>query len=363
VNITVVGAGIVGCAIAHELASRGAQVRVVDPRGTGQGATRASAGMLAPQIEGHAAALLRLGVRSLDLYDTFIARIRADSPLPFEYDRSGSLQVAVDEAEAEPLRETAERLAASGVRHERLDARAAQRFEPALSSRVTEALFIPVHGYVTASALTLAMADACARRGVGFTTAAVTGIRPTAEGVEVSTPDEVMGADAVVLAAGSWSASAWRDRASPPVKPIRGQLLHLRAGARAASRIVWGSACYLVPWEDGSVLVGATVEDVGFDERATVCGVRRLLEGATSVLPTLSGAAFEDVRVGLRPMTPDELPIIGPSSTMRGVFYATGHYRNGVLLTPITAALIAGLVMDGTEGEELTLTRPNRFGL
>jgi glycine oxidase len=363
VNITVVGAGIVGCAIAHELASRGAQVRVVDPRGTGQGATRASAGMLAPHIEGHSAPLLRLCVSSLDLWDGFIAGIRADSPLPFEYDRSGSLQVAFDEAEAAPLRETAHHLGTSQIRHELLDAHAAQQLEPALSSRVATALLIPVHGFVMASALTLAMADASIRRGVRFTTAPVTSMRPTTQGVEVTTPDEVIGSDVVVLAAGSWSASAWRDRVSPPVKPIRGQLVHLQAGARAASRIVWANACYLVPWEDGSVLVGATVEDVGFDERATVSGVARLLDGAASVLPRLANATFHDVRVGLRPMTPDELPIIGRSSSMRGVFYATGHYRNGVLLTPITAAMIADLVMGGAERPELTLTRPDRFGL
>jgi glycine/D-amino acid oxidase-like deaminating enzyme len=207
------------------------------------------------------------------------------------------------------------------------------------------------------------LADASVRRGVRFTTAAVTSLRPSGDGVEVTAGDETIGSDAVIIAAGSWSASAWRDHVSPPVKPIRGQLVHLRGHDRAASRIVWGSACYLVPWEDGSVLVGATVEDVGFDERATASGVRRLLEGAITVLPRLADATFHDVRVGLRPMTPDELPIIGRSSTMRGVFYATGHYRNGVLLTPVTAGMIADLVVSGREPAELALTRPERFGL
>ena len=362
-NITVVGAGIVGCAIAHELASRGARVHVVDPRGTGQGATRASAGMLAPHIEGHAAALLRLGVCSLDLYDAFIARVRADSPLPFEYDRSGSLQVAFNDHEIAALREIATRLTTSGIRHELLDGQAARRLEPALSAAVVAALFIPAHGFVTTSALTLALADAAVRRGVRFTTAAVTSMRETTQGVEVTTPGDVIGGDAVVLAAGSWSASAWRDRVTPPVRPIRGQLVHLRADARATSRIVWGSACYLVPWEDGSVLVGATVEDVGFDERATVSGVRRLLDGAATVLPRLAEATFHDVRVGLRPMTPDELPIIGRASAHRGILYATGHYRNGVLLAPLTAVAVAELLLTGKEPPELALTRPARFGL
>jgi glycine/D-amino acid oxidase-like deaminating enzyme len=127
--------------------------------------------------------------------------------------------------------------------------------------------------------------------------------------------------------------------------------------------VIWGEHCYLVPWEDGSVLVGATSEDVGFDERATTAGVGMLLDRGTELLPELTAAFFDDVRVGLRPATPDELPIIGPSSTMRGVFYATGHYRNGVLLAPLTALAIADLVLEGRERPELVLVHPARFGL
>jgi glycine oxidase len=147
------------------------------------------------------------------------------------------------------------------------------------------------------------------------------------------------------------------------VKPIRGQLLHLRAPSRVAPRILWGSSCYVVPWHNGTIIVGATVEDAGFDERPTADGVRHLLNAAQQLVPSIGTAVFEDVRVGLRPKTPDELPIIGPSSTMRHVFHATGHYRNGILLTPLTADLIADLVLDGREHGELALTTPSRFGL
>jgi glycine/D-amino acid oxidase-like deaminating enzyme len=147
------------------------------------------------------------------------------------------------------------------------------------------------------------------------------------------------------------------------VKPIRGQLVQLKAATRAASRVIWGSQCYMVPWLDGSVLIGATVEDAGFDEASTAAGVAALLAAGMRVLPALGTAAFEAVRVGLRPMTADELPAIGRSSTMRNVFYATGHYRNGVLLAPLTALLIADLVMDGRERPELALVRPGRIGL
>jgi glycine/D-amino acid oxidase-like deaminating enzyme len=127
--------------------------------------------------------------------------------------------------------------------------------------------------------------------------------------------------------------------------------------------VIWGTHCYIVPWHDGTILVGATVEDVGFDESATVAGVQQLLGAAVALLPPLEAAEFAGVRVGLRPATGDELPVIGHSSTMPGVIYATGHYRNGVLLTPLTALLVADLVTENRARTELALTRPDRLGL
>jgi glycine/D-amino acid oxidase-like deaminating enzyme len=139
--------------------------------------------------------------------------------------------------------------------------------------------------------------------------------------------------------------------------------VQVRLAEPAASRVVWGSRCYIVPWRDGTVLAGATVEDVGFDESSTAAAVRYLLDESARLIPALRGAAFEEVRVGLRPLTADELPAIGRSSTMPQVFYATGHYRNGVLLAPLTAGLIADLLLEGRERAELALVRPARLGL
>jgi glycine oxidase len=360
VTITVVGAGVVGCAVAHELADRGADVRLVDARGTGQGATRASAGMLAPHIEGHVAPLHALGVRSLEMYDGFVHRAAADSGQPIEYERAGSLQVARTDTEAAELCAMARAFTAAGVKHTLLDADGLRRAEPGVVDGAIRGLLIPDHGYVAAEALTRALAQAAARRGAEVITARVTAIEE-GESPRVVTAEGVLAGDAVVLAAGSWSGSV-AGHASV-VKPIRGQLLRLRVAARPASRVIWGSRCYLVPWRDGTVLAGATVEDVGFDERATDEGVRYLLEASAELLPALRGAAFEEVRVGLRPKTRDELPAVGPSSTMRNVFYATGHYRNGVLLAPLTARLVADLVLDGGKSPELALVRPDRLGL
>jgi glycine oxidase len=166
------------------------------------------------------------------------------------------------------------------------------------------------------------------------------------------------------MAAGSWSGGIPMPPAAPiPVRPVRGQLLQLRFDSSPLTRIVWGSAAYLVPWTDGDMLVGATVEDAGFDERVTAGGVAQLLDAAAALLPAASSAGFVEARAGLRPGTSDQLPIVGRSSTMRGVYYATGHYRNGVLLAPLTATLIADLVLEGRERDELALMRPDRFGL
>lgn len=358
-KITVVGAGIVGCAIAHELASRGVRVHLVDSRGVGRGATRASAGILAPHIEGHIPELRDLAARSLAMYDEFVRRIEHDSRRTIEYRRSGTLQVALDESEAAALSASARALAATGVQCTALDGDAARRLEPALPDRVTAGLVLPAHGYVGPTPLMDALADAARACGVQMSVSAVTGIEGGTT-ARVTTEHETIESDGVVVATGSWPVPP-RVADAPRVTPIRGQLVQLRSERAVASRVLWGQACYVVPWTDGTVLVGATVEDVGFDERSTAEGVRGLLNAATALVPSLGHAQFEEVRVGLRPKAVDELPIIGRSESMARVFFALGHYRNGVLLAPLTASLMADLVIDQRERAELSLVRPGRL--
>jgi glycine oxidase len=300
-------------------------------------------------------------VNSLALYDGFIARVSADSQQAIEYARSGSLHVAKNEAAAMELAIAARKLAHEGVAHELMPAREARRLEPGLSPRIMSALLLPMHGYVRAAELTSALANAAVRRGAEIITAAVEEICARERGIAVRTTAATFESDAVILAAGSWSGRV--APLEPPVRPVRGQLLHLQFNAPPLSRVVWGTDCYLVPWRNGALLVGATVEEAGFDETATAAGVARLLEASADILTDVPHARFETVRVGLRPGTPDELPLIGASSTMPRVYYATGHYRNGVLLSPLTAKLVADLVMDGTRDPDLELVRPDRFGL
>lgn len=362
-QVAIVGAGIIGYAVAHELATRGAHVQLFDPRGSGQGATRASAGILAPHVEGHTSELLHLARCSLDRYDAFVQQVTAQSRRSIEYRRLGTLQVARTEEEERTLEETSRALTRRVATHICLDGEGVRRLEPSLAADVRAGLLVAEHGYVGVATLMAALEEATRKQGVALERSAVDRIEVTDSPI-VHAGRQQVAVDAVVLAAGSWSGRVpIAHLPAPPVRPVRGQLLQLRFANPPLTHIVWGSAAYLVPWTDGSLLVGATVEDVGFDDRVTAAGVHDLLDAASALLPPASAAGFVEARAGLRPATTDELPIVGRSSTMRGVYYATGHYRNGVLLAPLTASLLADLVLEGREHEELALMRPDRFAL
>jgi glycine oxidase len=361
-DVIVIGAGIIGCAIGRELARRGAAVRIFEARTVGAGATRASAGVLAPYIEAHdSAPLLALTVRSLGLYDAFVEAASAESGIAVEYRRCGTLEIAADPASGERLKRSAAHHGADVMRW--IDATTVRTLEPALTESVHGALHVARHGYVAVPALTDALVWAALRHGAQLEAGhRVTGVRTSGSGFSVLTEDgTTWTAGHVVVAAGSWSGMIGIAAAAPaPVHPIRGQLLHLRWDGRAPSHIIWGPDCYVVPWENGTVLVGATVEDVGFDERATAAGVHRLLTAVCELLPHAARASFSEVRSGLRPATADGLPYIGRSPNVPGVIYATGHYRNGILLAPLTALLIGDLVIDSREDPMLATVRPGR---
>jgi glycine oxidase len=363
----VIGAGVIGCAVAYELARRGASVELVDERPTGQGATQASAGILAPYIEAHKSSpLLPLTVRSLELFDEFIGRATADSGLDVEYRRTGTLDVALDAAELARLQRTAEVLAGRSVSAELLGPDAVRGQEPHLTEEAIGGLLISRHGFVAAGNLTHALVAAAARRGAHMMDSCrVRRIDTKSDEVVVETDRGTHRAHSVVLAAGCWSGTIDINGAARrvPVRPIRGQLLQLAWQGPVLRRVIWGGGCYLVPWDDGTVLVGATVEDAGFDERATVAGVRDLLDAACELVPRIWTAAFRGARVGLRPASPDGLPVIGASGRDAKVIYATGHYRNGVLLAPLTAKLVADAMLDRRTDALLDTVSPTRFGL
>ncbi len=358
-DAVVVGAGIIGAAIARELTRRGLRIAIVEGRGVASGATQAAAGVLAPYIEApDRGPLHQLTVRSLQMYDAFIADLASDTGQTIEYRRCGSIEVA-DSAEGAARLEAVAAIAASeGVESRWLDARETEALQPGLVAR-RGALLVDAHGYVAAAALTHTLIDAATTGGAAIVRERVTSIVAQAAGVDVHTTGQTLSAGAAVVAAGSWSEPLTAD--APPVRPIRGQLLRLAWTGEPLTRIIWADRCYMVPWISGTVLVGATVEDVGFDERTTADGVRRLIEAATDLLPATAQASFLEARAGLRPATPDGVPIIGRSRETPAIVYATGHYRNGILLAPLTAALVADLMTRDTSDPALALTSPGRF--
>jgi len=363
-DVAVIGAGVIGEAIAYELASRGASVTLLDARGVGLGATQASAGMLVPYLEGLGRPLLPLAVASLGMYDDFVARVSADSGVRVGYCRTGSLQVTTGSEPLNELQAMAAGAKAAGLECELLGASAARIAEPLLAHDVSAALLIRSHGFVVAADLLEALSAGGVRRGVRVRVSArVARITYAGDHLEVCLDNGRLAAQHVVVAAGSWSGRVVIEGVPPlPVKPVRGQLLELAWDGVAPRRIVWNSRCYLVPSRAGTILVGATVEDAGFDERTTVGGVRDLLESACCLLPSLEQATFAGARVGLRPATEDEMPIIGRSVKLPGLVYATGHYRNGVLLAPLTARAVADLILDNRDDALLASAAPQRFG-
>jgi len=365
-DVIVVGAGVIGCAVAYELSRRGMAVQVADDRPTGMGATHASAGMLNPYIEaGDERPLLDLGARSLSLYDNFVRGVSAVSGHDVLYRRSGTLDVALHAPSMPRLVELADRLRARAVHADVLDSDAVRREEPHLNAAVAGGLLIAAQGFVSAAQLTRALAAAARALGVRF----LDGLRVhrlsgSGASICLETSRGPLYAGQVVVAAGSWAGQIGIDGAAVtvPVRPIRGQLVQLNWPGPPLRRVIWAEPCYVVPWDDGTVLVGATVEDAGFDERTTVSGIRGLLDAVSELLPQAAAAGFSGARAGLRPATPDELPIIGRSSVLPNVVLAVGHYRNGVLLAPLTAQLVASVLFDAGDDPLLELTRPQRFG-
>jgi glycine oxidase len=365
-RVLVVGAGVIGVAVAEALAAGGAEVTVIEMRSPGRGASQASAGVLAPYTEAHGkTTLLELCARSLDQFDQFLSTVRERSGRAVEYSRTGTIEVALTAAEAIPLQAAHAWLNNAGVASEWMNAAQLRSVEPAVSSSAVGGLLIGAHGFVQVSALVAALVQSARFGGATFKSPVeAVGIDPRKTHVDVRAGARSYQADHVVVAAGSWSRRV-RVAGQPalPVRPIRGQLLHLTwAGGAPPARIVWGSRCYTVPWADGSLLVGATVEDVGFDEASTVDGVRTLTDAVAELLPGSRAAAVGEVRVGLRPETPDGLPIIGPSAAAPNVTFATGHYRNGILLTPLTAELVSRYVLEGVIDPAMVATSPDRFG-
>ena len=346
-KVVVAGGGLIGCAVAWRLAQRGAQVTVVESSRPGTAASWAAAGMLAPLTEAHHVALRTLATDSIALFPKFVEELRDACGIDAELQLTGKLDVAFNDDEMTQARARYGSQLPDEVRE--LTAAEAMDFEPHLAPQVVGAIHSRSAGSVDNRKLTRAAWLAAAAAGVEFCNGAsvreVLCSRGAFEAVYLSTGERIE-ADALIVCAGAWSSSIRGLPLALPVFPVRGQMIALECVPSLVKRVLMTERCYIVPRSDGRVLIGSTVERVGFDARTTAGGIAYLLESAIQVVPMLADANVIETWAGLRPGTPDGLPILGADPRAPGVFYATGHFRNGILLAPITADMMARAVVD-----------------
>ncbi|MGH7046281.1 MAG: glycine oxidase ThiO [Stellaceae bacterium] len=364
----VIGAGVIGLGIAWRLAQGGCAVTVYERDTAGHGASWAAAGMLAAAVETEPGEepLLALTLESQRLWPDFAGELAAVSGMPVGYRDEGTIVVALNRDDAEQLRFNYEFQRGLGLSLEWVSGAEARRREPHLRPGITGAVLSPCDHQVDNRLVVRALAIAAQRAGVRLQEHCpvheieTTGGRATA----VVTARGREAADIVVLAAGAWSREIGGVPIAhrPPVRPIKGQMLALRMDPAAPllRHVVWLPNGYLVPRGDGRLIVGGTVEERGFDPSLTAGGLLALIEGAWRAVPAIEELPIAETWVGFRPGSRDDAPLLGPSGTP-GLVIATGHHRNGILLTPVTAAVIAAYVQHGRLPELALPFAPGRF--
>ncbi len=371
-DVVIVGAGLVGLGIAWRSAQAGLDVTLVDPA-PGGGASHAAGGMLAPVTEAHYGeeALLALNLRSSMSYPSFVAELEDLTGVSTGYRVCGTLAVGFDADDMAVLDELHAFQRSLDLEVDRLTSRECRRLEPQLAPAIRGGLLVPGDHQVDPRALARALLAATDRAGVSLRrerAAEILFADDTVRGVRMAGGDTITSA-AVVIAAGAWSGqlAGVPDDAIPTIRPVKGQILRLRARpahppvlSHTLRAIVRGAGCYLVPRIDGELVLGATVEEQGFDTTVTAGAAYELLRDARAALPSITELPLVETTAGLRPGSPDNAPLIGPSA-LPGLVVATGHYRNGVLLTPITAAAVADLLQTGQLPATVTPFSPQRF--
>ena len=375
VDIVVIGGGIIGLSFAYEAAAAGRSVLVVERRRCGSGATPVAAGMLAPVSEAEATlpGMVEFGLESSRLYPDFIAHTEADSGMKCGYRTEGTLSVAADRDQMEQLEHRAATHKELGLKADRLSAREVQQLEPGLSARIVGGLRTEIDCQVDPRALSAALVVAGSARGVVFANATeVTSVELDSNGavcgVSLRSNKESKGADSphnrinvrnLVLCAGAWTPELIPELSDLPLYPVKGQVIRLR-GDVAISHVVTSPDAYLVPRAGGELVVGASMEEQGFDDRPTAGVTMDLLGHAWRVLPSVYELEIAEINVGFRPTFPDHMPAIGPID-LPGAFVATGHYRNGILLAPATAKYLLAIMDTGEIPEVIAKFTPHRF--
>jgi glycine oxidase len=364
-QVVIIGGGVIGSSIAWRLAREGAAVTVLERGRLGKEASWASAGMIAPQAEAQAAGpFFQLCLRARDTFEATLEMLHADTDVDPEYDRTGILYLALNEAERSELEQRGQWQAGAGGIVEELTPAAARQMEPALSPKTIYALYMPLERRIENRKLTLAYAAAALGKGAMFVEGACTR-EVLAKGnrvVGVRTYDgRVFEADIVVNAAGAWSSEIQGVEDQIETYPVRGQIACFETRPGQLHSSVFSLGGYLVPRRDGRILAGSTMEEAGFDKSVTLAGLAKITLAAHEMVPALSDLPFREAWAGLRPATRDFLPVLGLSPTIPGFYYATGHFRSGILLSAITGEIIADLIHGRKPSIDLAPFLPNRF--
>ncbi|GAA2225786.1 glycine oxidase ThiO [Kitasatospora cystarginea] len=372
-DVLVIGGGVIGLGVAWRAAQRGFAVVVVDPA-HGGGAAQVAAGMLAPvtELQYGEEPLLRLGMASNERYAAFTAELSELTGLDTGYRRTGTLAVALDSDDREELRELHAFQQRLGLESHWLTGRECRRLEPMLAPGVRGGLQVTGDHQVDPRRLSTALVRACERAGAQLLPAEATELLVEGDrvaGVRLST-GELLRAERIVLAAGCRShlLPGLPEGVLPAIRPVKGQVLRLRIPrpyapflSRNVRAVVRGKHVYLVPRADGELVIGATTEEQGYDTTVTAGGVYELLRDAHELVPGLTELPLVETGAGLRPGSPDNAPLLGPTA-LPGLVAATGHYRNGVLLAPVTGDLLAEYLTTGTVPELAVPFSPSRFG-
>jgi glycine oxidase len=369
-NVAIIGAGIVGLAIAWRLAARGVSVQVFDRGAAGAGASHAAAGMLAACAEAEPGeeALVALGRESQARWPAFAAELLEVSGIDVELRPEGTLLLALTADDQARLSHQLVFQQKLGLPLQWISAAETRRREPHLAGKLAGAVFSPEDTQVDNRKLVGALRVAAEAAGASITeyraVSAISSRGGRVDGIVLADGSKVA-ADVVVLAAGAWSRSidGLDPQLRPPVRPIKGQMLALRTDPAAPllTHVVWAPGAYLVPRRDGRLLVGATVEEKGYDSSLTAGGMLSLLEAAWRAVPAIEDLPIDEMWVGHRPGSRDDAPILG-AGPIDGLIYATGHHRNGILLAPITADTIARLALDDVVDAAIRPFGIERFG-
>src|SRR6202521_52940 len=362
-DAAIAGGGVIGGAVALELARAGLRVAVFDRQQPGQEASWASAGILSPAPENPGmVVMVPLGKASLGLYPEFVAQVEEISGKDTGFRPKGTLEALFSHDTKAELSTIVALHRGLGLKAQPLRAQEARELQPAPSEEVEAAVCRPDEGSVDNRALTAAILEAAQRSGAEiFSGNGAKGIwREGNRCAGVVLQNEKVEAKWTIIAAGCFSATIEGIAPYAPVRPAKGQMVALRADDSKIERVLWSEKIYLVPRNDGRILAGATVEYAGFDKRTTVGGIEKILSAAIDLAPGLANAHIEETWAGLRPDSPDHLPILGPTD-IDGLLMATGHFRSGILLAPITARLVREWITEQRVSADWDRFSPLRF--